>query len=177
MKIFNILFVLFIFFFFSCDDNIVEPDAIPMTIETMLETPGYTWINETLINYNPDPNIYSQIYSLIDSNKDKFVIFARAACSCPDDKKEFAQVAKILLKLEEDKKISKNNWEIYAMSSRTNPNPYSNIVKLNNLPEIVHFRNGKPNYYFIDTLKFVILNSLKYPVKAEELFLEALKKP
>lgn len=178
MKIFlNILIVILFLFSVSCDENIVEPDAVPMTIDEMLATPGYTWVNEVLVTYQQDISTYSQIQSLIDTNRDKFVIFARAACSCPDDKKEFAQVIKILIDLEKDKKFSRKNWEMFAMSSRSNPNPYSNICKINYLPEIVYLRNGVPYYNFIDTLKYVISNNLKYPIKVEELMLEALKRP
>jgi len=103
-NILNILFFTIILLFYSCSESVVEPDAIPMTIEEMLATPGYTWVNEVLATYQQDAAIYTQIKSLIDTNRDKFVIFARAACSCPDEKKEFAQVAKILLDLEKDKK-------------------------------------------------------------------------
>lgn len=178
MKILIYIFTIALgFLSYSCNENIVEPDAIPMTIEEMIGTPGYTWVNEVLVNYQQDAALYAQIKSIIDTNRDKFVIFARAACSCPDEKKEFAQVAKILIDLEKDKQFRRKNWEIFAMSSRTNPNPYSNITKLNYLPEIVYFRNGTPYYNFIDTLRYVISHNLKYPIKAEELMLEALKKP
>lgn len=173
----NTLLVVVFLFSISCNENIVEPDAVPMTIEVMLNTPGYTWVNEVLINYQQDAATYAQIQSLVDTNRDKFIIFARAACSCPDEKKEFAQVVKILLDLEKDKKFNRKNWEMFAMSSRSNPNPYSNICKINNLPEIVYLRNGVPYYNFIDTLHYVIINNLKYPVKVEEIMLEALKKP
>lgn len=173
----NILVVLLVLFSISCDENIVEPDAVPMTIEEMLNTPGYTWVNEVLVNYQQDVATYAQIQAQIDTNRDKFVIFARAACSCPDEKKEFAQVIKILIDLEKDKKFSRKNWEMFAMSSRSNPNPYSNICKINYLPEIVYLRNGVPYYNFIDTLRYVISNNLKYPIKVEELMIEALKRP
>ncbi len=173
----NTLLVFIILFSFSCNENVVEPDAVSMTIDEMLSTPGYTWVNEVLATYKQDAAVYSQIQALIDSSRDKFVIFARAACSCPDEKKEFAQVAKILLDLEKDKKLSRKHWEMFAMSSRSNPNPYSNLCKLNNLPEIVYLRNGVPYYNFIDTLRYVINNNLKYPVRVEELMLEALKRP
>jgi len=176
-RILNILIFSLILLTYSCNESVVEPDAIPLTIEEMLTTPGYTWVNEVLATYQQDAAIYAQIKTLIDTTRDKFVIFARAACSCPDEKKEFAQVAKILLDLEKDKKITRKNWEMFAMSSRSNPNPYSNICKINNLPEIVYLRNGVPYFNFIDTLRYVISNNLKYPVKVEELMLEALKRP
>jgi hypothetical protein len=172
MKIIRIFAIVLIGFLWSCNEKVIEPDAIPMTVDQMLETPGYTWVNEVLVTYQPDTAIFNQIVDLIDTNRHKFVIFARASCSCPGEKKTFAQAIKIL----QDLNFPESKYEIYAMSARTNNNPYSNIVKLNQLPEVVIFKNEVPIYYMDDTLDQTIKFEKIYPITAEQLILEALKK-
>ncbi len=164
--------VILISFFLGCKEKVIEPDAMPMTVDKLLETPGYTWVNEVLATYQPDTAIFNQIKELIDTNRHKFVIFARASCSCPGEKKTFAETIKIL----RDLNFPVSKYEIYAMSARTNNNPYSNIVNLNQIPEIVVFKDEVPIYYMSDTLDQTIKFEKTYPITAEQLILEALKK-
>jgi len=155
----------------SCETNTTEPNAIQMTVEQLTETPGYTWMNELLATYQPDSTVEKNISTLLDTNRDKFIIFARAACSCPTEKKEFAQLIKILRDLNFPTKL----YEIYAMSSKTNPNPYSNIITLKEIPAVIYMRNGVPYYSIIDTLYNNVAKGLKYPVRLEDVLFEALK--
>lgn len=166
------IFIVLIVLLAACSEKVIEPDAISMTVDEMLNTPGYTWVNEVLVTYQPDTTIFNQIKELIDTNRHKFVIFARASCSCPSEKKTFAEAIKIF----QDLNLPQSKYEIYAMSARTNPNPYSNIVKLNQLPEIVLFKDEVPIYYMNDTLDQTIKFEKTYPITTEQLILEALKK-
>jgi hypothetical protein len=170
MKKLFLIAIVPIFFFLGCDSNPIEPDAVKMTVKQLSDTPGYTWMYELFSTYQPDSVVENNIKKLLDTNRDKFVIFARASCSCPTEKKEFAQVLKILM----DVKFPENDYEIYAMSSKTNPNPYSNIIKLNDIPEVYYFRDGVPVYSIIDTLYSNIQKGVKYPVRVEDVMYEAL---
>ncbi|MGB9701156.1 MAG: hypothetical protein ACPL1A_00350 [Candidatus Kapaibacteriota bacterium] len=155
----------------SCNTTTTEPDAIQMSVEQLAETPGYTWMYELLTTYQPDSIVEKNIGALLDTNRDKFIIFARAACSCPTEKKEFAQLIKILRDLHYPTKF----YEVYAMSSKTNPNPYSNIITLKDIPAVIYMRNGVPYYSIIDTLYNNVAKGLKYPVRLEDVLYEALK--
>ncbi|OGU60308.1 MAG: hypothetical protein A2X64_03695 [Ignavibacteria bacterium GWF2_33_9] len=169
---FLIYILLFLFAVNSCQDNAVEPDAIPMTIEEMANTPGYLWIWEALETYQADTTVMSEIAARFDPNRDRFLIFSRAACSCPTTEKSFTYIIKIF----RDLGLDTNVYELYAMTARANHHPYEGLFTLNELPAIIYLRNGTPYYSLIDTLDWNIANNITYPLKTEELLLEALKK-
>lgn len=157
----------------SCEDNAIEPDAIKMTIEEVAETPGYLWISDVLNSYVGDTILKPQIKQMLDTNRDYFLIYTRAACSCISEKKEFAYIVKIF----RDLNFPESKYEIFAMTARSNNHPYMDKFKLNELPAIIYLRNGVPYYSLLDTLEYNIDNLKKYPLKIEELMFEALKKP
>lgn len=157
----------------SCNDNTAEPDAIPMTIEELAATPGYLWIYDVLSGYKGDSLLVPQISQKLDTTRDKFLIFARASCSCASEKKEFAYLVKIL----RDLNFPTSKYEIYAMSSKSNHHPYESLFTLKEIPAIIYLRNGVPYYSIMDTLQYNIDHLIPYPLKIEELLLEALKKP
>ena len=157
----------------GCKDSAIEPDAIPMTIEKIAETPGYLWIWDVLSTYKSDSILTLQIGQRLDTNRDKFLIFTRAACSCPGEKKDFAYIVKIL----RDLKFPESKYELYAMTARSNNHPYLSKFTLNDLPAIIYMRNEVPYYSLLDTMKYNIDHNITYPLFIEELMLEALKKP
>jgi hypothetical protein len=158
--------------FIGCEEETVEPDAIPMTIEEVADTPGYLWVWDVLTTYKGDTVLKPQIGQLLDTNRDKFLVFTRAACSCPTEKREFAYIVKIL----RDLKYPESKYELFAMTARSNNHPYMNMFTLNDLPAIIYMRNGVPYYSLLDTMKYNVSKLIKYPVFIEELMMEALKK-
>lgn len=164
-----ILFTLF--FAISCNDNSVQPDAQPMSIQDLSNLPGYEWLSGTLATYQPDSTIFNEIKPLLDPNTQSFVIFTKSCGPCASSNQQFAEIIKILQMCD----FPSSNYQILVMNSISNNHPYQNKINIKVLPTIMLLKNTNPVYCLTDTLAKSIDLQLQYPVKSEELLLEALK--
>lgn len=160
-----------IFFTISCDDNSVQPDAQIMTINELASLTGYGWLGTTLATYTPDSTILNEIKPLLDSNSQFFTIFTKSCGPCAATSQQFAEIIKILQMCN----FPESHYQILVMNSVSNNHPYQNIIHIKVLPTVMLLKNNVPIYSLMDTLAKSIDMQLKYPVKSEELLLEALK--
>jgi len=68
-----------------------------------------------------------------------------------------------------------SHYQILVMNSISNNHPYQSKINIKVLPTIMLLKNTNPIYCLTDTLAKSIDLQLQYPVKSEELLLEALK--
>ena len=159
------------FFTISCDDNSVQPNAEVMTLEQLQGLTGYAWIGTTIATYEPDSTILEEIKPLLDSNSQFFTIFAKSCGPCASSAQQFAEIIKILQMCN----FPESHYQIMVMNSVSNHHPYQDMIHIKTLPTIMLIKNNTPIYSLTDTLTKSLDLQLLYPIKSEELLLEALK--
>ena len=160
-----------IFFTISCDDNSVQPNAEVMSIEQLQNLTGYAWIGTTMATYKPDSTILEEIKPLLDSNSQFFTIFTKSCGPCASSSQQFAEIIRIL----QICNFPESHYQIMVMNSVSNTHPYQEMIHIKTLPTVMLLKYNSPIYSLTDTLTKSIDLQLQYPVKSEELLLEALK--
>lgn len=163
--------LLTVFFTISCDDNSVQPEAEIMTLNQLSNVTGYAWIGTTMATYTPDSAILNEIKPLLDSNSQFFTIFTKSCGPCASTSQQFVEIIKIL----QICNFPEDRYQIMVMNSVSNNHPYQDMMKIKTLPTVMLLKNNSPVYSLTDTLTKSIDLQLKYPLKSEELLLEALK--
>jgi len=164
--------IILVFGLLSCSDSPTIPNAIEYEINKISAIPGYSWFKDEYDEYEPDAELIQNIIASYNMSVHKFVFFTRPSCTCPGEHLAFPHVYKIL----QSAGISTDAMEFYSMTSNRSKHRYEATFTVNKLPSFVVFKSGVPVYSITDTLSKNVYLGITYPIKFEELLLEALKK-
>ncbi len=156
----------------ACSDSPTIPNALNYEINKLSDIPGYSWFNDEYNDYSPNPALIQSIRESYNASTHKFVFFTRPSCTCPGEHLSFPQVYKIL----QLAGIPDAAMEFYSMSSIRSKHIYDSGLTINSLPSFFVFKSGSPIYSLSDTLNKSVTLGLSYPIKYEEVLIEALNK-
>jgi hypothetical protein len=156
----------------ACSDNPTNVTAEKMSLPQLVITPGYTWFNYELDNYQPDSFIINEIKATYNSSEHSFIIFAKPSCSCPGKHKQSPEFVKTL----KQANIPIEKCEFYSMTSINNFHPLQESIVIKELPTIVVLKNGVPVFSVSDTLNNINNANPNNAIKVEQSLLFGLQK-
>lgn len=162
-------------FVVSCDSPTVpEFKTQEVTLDELSETPGFIWFRPSYNIYDSEPSIIKQIKETVKP-EDTFYFFAMPTCDCKFNQYFFPYAVKVLT----DAGIPANQYKLIALKDKDANHPYSDFIKLNDLPDIFLVRNNKVVYSIGDTVKLRGNDSayIKQGLhRIEQVILEAISK-
>jgi hypothetical protein len=171
--IFGLLLVIFIFGFSGCNETTsTQDEAILMTLDEIRNTPGYDWFQPNYGGYNPDKQITDEIKNTFNPVKNHFITFVNPSCACTGTQILFPQLMKILT----ESGVPESKILIYSLNTVNTKNPYSNLIKLHQLPSLFSVKDSTIKYSVTDTLSLI---QELYPdslVSLEQLILYSIQK-
>lgn len=164
--------LLVVFVLASCENGTTQTsEAVKTTITDLKKEPALGWFVDEVNNYKPDSVSVKSIENGYNASTDKFILFVKTTCSCVGTTKQFPAFIKSV----QSAGINESNMEIYKMTSNSDKNPYSDKIKLNDLPRFFLVRNGVIKYSIIDTLEYKAARDPKNVPTIESLIVESLK--
>lgn len=156
----------------SCENGTTQSsEAVKTTVTDLKKEPAFGWFIDEVNNYQPDSLSIKSIETGYNENTDKFILFVKTTCSCVGTTKQFPSFIKSL----QSAGVKESNMEIYKMTSSTDKNPYTDKVKLKDLPRFFLVRNGIIKYSIIDTLEYKSALNPKNAPSIESIIVESLK--
>lgn len=156
----------------SCENGTTQSsDAVQTTVTDLKKEPAFGWFIDEVNSYKPDSASVKSIETGYNASTDKFILFVKTTCSCVGTTKQFPSFIKSL----QSAGVLESNMEIYKMTSNTDKNPYTDKVKLNDLPRFFLVRNGVIKYSIIDTLEYKTARNPTNAPSIESIIVESLK--
>jgi len=156
----------------SCENGTTQSsDGVLTTVADLKKEPAFGWFIDEVNSYAPDTNNVKEINSNFNPATDKFVLFVKTTCSCVGTTKQFPSFIKSL----QSAGVPESGMEIYKMTNTTDKNPYTDKLKLNDLPRFFLIRNGIVKYSIIDSLEYKSARNPSNVPTIESLIGESLK--
>lgn len=136
------------------------------------QTPGFVWFIPRYNIYQSDTVIINKIKALIKPEHN-FYFFAQPTCECENHQDIFPYSVKVLHSIG----LNDEKCKFVVLKDINADHPYSNIVKLKDLPEIFLVKNGISVYSIGDTIKIRKNDTSLEKSKAlvEQVILEAIQ--
>jgi hypothetical protein len=169
IKIFYVSIILIAMTLVACQDPATPvQDAVKVTKSELKNEIGYTWFWGYYNLYEPKDSIMNLIPNYFIPDSEKFVVFIEPSCTCRPTNESPADLIKVL----DSANITESKYEIYSMSSKNSKHPYLGMMKIETLPAAFLFKNGKPVYSVLDSLKYWVDRDNS---KVEKIVLESLE--
>lgn len=141
----HIFFILLVFIaVVSCEESSVDNTAKKKTLSEIRTEPGFEWFDYEVATYSPDPVASSQIDSLWQIKKFRFILFVNPSCNCSGTQKVFPSIVKSL----KSGNVPDSVIEIFVMTSPSFSHPYMNKFVVKSLPGCyTEVDSVKPFYY------------------------------
>lgn len=158
----------------SCDSpSTAEFKTQEVSIEELNQTPGFIWFQANYRDYDSNPAVIEDIKKTIQKD-DVFYLFAMPTCDCKFTQYYFPHAVRVLT----DAGIPTNQYKIIVLKDKDAQHPYSDFLKLKDLPEVFLVRNNPDRIFYIsDTVKVRSNDSThikKGSHRVEKVILEAL---
>lgn len=148
MKFIYRILILFVSFalvlLVSCEETGIDNTARKKTLSEIRTEPGFEWFDYEVAAYSPDPLASSQIDSLWQIKKFRFILFVNPSCNCSGTQKVFPSIVKSL----KDGNVPDSAIEIFVMTKPSSSHPYMNKFVVKSLPGCyTEIDSVKPFYY------------------------------
>lgn len=165
------LAALMLAFLSSCSDDDNIRDATFLTLDELVNTPGFEWFLPEYNNYQPKQDIIDSIKTRITINHDLFILYMNPSCACTGTQKQFPAAVKIL----NQAGIDEPRLKVYSMYRPIDRHPYQALYNVRELPAIFTVRDSLPMYSIIDTLALYEYIYPNIQWKIEDIIFRALQ--